>query len=368
MSLAVDIRHQAGAFSLEARFETAGRLTALFGPSGSGKTMLVNLIGGLLKPSDGSISVEGRVLVDRARRIFVPPHKRRIGYVFQDARLFPHLTVRQNLRFGRFFASREGRWADEGAIVDLLGIGHLLERRPALLSGGEKSRVAIGRALLASPRLLLMDEPLAALDENRKREILPFIERLRDELRVPVVYVSHSAAEVARLATDVVVLSQGRVTASGPAETILSRLDLLPPGEEGEGGALITLEAVEALPEWNLTRLRSAAGEWQLGGVSLKSGERVRVRVRARDVMLARTKPEQSSALNVLRGIVSEIAPASEADVLVTLDCNGERVHARVTRFSAQSLAIEPGVEVFAIVKAVSLDRAGMAPRAVVPA
>ena len=216
MSLQVDIRHRLGAFSLDATFETSGRLTALFGPSGSGKTSLVNLIGGLLRPDEGRIVADGRVLVDTAARIFVPKHKRRIGYVFQDARLFPHMTVGQNLRYGRFFTPAAERYSDMDGVVELLGIGHLLDRRPGLLSGGEKQRVAIGRALLASPRLILMDEPLASLDDRRKAEIMPYIERLRDETKIPIVYVSHSVAEVARLATDIVVLDEGKVGGIGP--------------------------------------------------------------------------------------------------------------------------------------------------------
>lgn len=198
MSVSVDIGHHQGSFVLDAAFESTGRLTALFGPSGSGKTSLINAIAGLIRPQRGRIAVDGRVLVDTGDGVFIPKHKRRIGMVFQDARLFPHLSVAANLRYGRWFAPAAERYGDIGAVVELLGIGHLLDRRPAGLSGGEKQRVAIGRALLASPRLLLMDEPLASLDEARKTEILPYIERLRDETKVPIVYVSHSVAEVAR--------------------------------------------------------------------------------------------------------------------------------------------------------------------------
>ena len=243
MSLQVDIRHRLGAFSLDAAFETGGRLTALFGPSGSGKTSLVNLIGGLAAPRRrAGSSPTAACWSIRHARIFVPKHKRRIGYVFQDARLFPHMTVGQNLRYGRFFTPAAERYSDMDGVVELLGIGHLLDRRPGLLSGGEKQRVAIGRALLASPRLILMDEPLASLDDRRKAEIMPYIERLRDETKIPIVYVSHSVAEVARLATDIVVLDEGKVTASGPTSEILQRLDLLPEEERGEGGAVLEMQ------------------------------------------------------------------------------------------------------------------------------
>src|SRR5215467_4454571 len=206
MTLAIDIRHRLGSLQLDAKFDTGGGLVALFGRSGSGKTSIVNIIAGLIRPDHGCVVNDDVVLVDTARGIFVPRHRRRIGYVFQEGRLFPHLTVRQNLLYGRWFAPRAaGRGDDLERVVDLLGIGSLLERRPGRLSGGEKQRVAIGRALLADPRLLLMDEPLASLDEARKGEILPYIERLRDESRIPIVYVSHAIAEVTRLATTIVV-------------------------------------------------------------------------------------------------------------------------------------------------------------------
>lgn len=359
MSLLVDVSFRQGSFALQAGFETAGRLTALFGASGSGKTTLVNLIGGILKPDGGRIVADGRVLVDRSQNVFLPAHRRRIGYVFQDARLFPHLTVRQNLRYGRFFAPRAERWAEEGAVLDLLGIAHLLDRRPAGLSGGEKSRVAIGRALMASPRLLLMDEPLASLDERRKNEILPYMERLRDELNVPIVYVSHSVAEVARLATDVVVLDGGRVTAAGPAASVLERLDLLPPDERREGGALIEARYVGPADAYGLGLFRSRGGEWRLASGPLASGLAVRLRVRARDVMIAVEKPSGLSANNILAGRVIEVEHAAGPEARVTLDCGGDRLVALVTRCSVEALGIRPGRGAFAVVKSASFDRLG---------
>ena len=228
MNLAVDIAHRLGRFDLRATFAAEGNLTALFGRSGAGKTTLVNLIAGLSRPERGRIAIGDVTLVDTAGGIFVPKHRRRVGYVFQEGRLFPHLTVRRNLLYGHWFTPRAERYQRFDRVVELLGIAPLLERRPHSLSGGEKQRVAIGRALLASPRLLLMDEPLAALDEARKAEILPYIERLRDEAKVPIVYVSHSIAEVTRLANTVVVLSEGRVAAAGPAGEVMGRLDLFP--------------------------------------------------------------------------------------------------------------------------------------------
>jgi molybdate transport system ATP-binding protein len=366
VSLEVDVRRRLGGFELAADFASAGRLTALFGPSGSGKTTIVNLIAGLARPDTGRIAVDGRTLVDTEARVFVPAHQRRIGYVFQDARLFPHLTVVQNLAYGRVFTPRAERYADRETVVELLGIATLLQRRPAGLSGGEKQRVAIGRALLASPRLILMDEPLASLDEARKAEILPYIERLRDEAGIPIVYVSHAVGEVARLATDIVVMSAGRAVASGPAAEVLTRLDLLPDGERGETGALLdlTLEAQEE--EFGLSVLRSAAGMWRAPRVEAPTGARVRARVRARDVMLAVEPLAGVSALNVFAGVVREVAAGEAADALVTVDCGGDRLLARVTRRSVAVLGLAPGRKVYAVVKALSFDghnRPGRKPR-----
>jgi molybdate transport system ATP-binding protein len=351
MTVEVDIAHRLGAFRLDAKFSSDGRLIALFGHSGSGKTSLVNLIAGLTRPDEGRIVVDGRALVDTKAGIFVPAHKRRIGYVFQDARLFPHMTVAQNLRYGRFFTPAGERYADFATVVELLGIGHLLDRRPGLLSGGEKQRVAIGRALVASPRLILMDEPLASLDEARKAEILPYIERLRDEANIPVVYVSHSVAEVARLATDIVALAGGRVTASGPAARVMP-LPGLGGGEEGEEeSALIDLEMVAPDDGYGLSLMRSAAG-----------GERLRVRVRARDVMLARERPKDISALNVLAARISAVSEGDGPQALVRLDHGADALVSRVTRRSVAALALEPGAEVFAIVKSVTFDPAAPTP------
>jgi molybdate transport system ATP-binding protein len=218
--LSIDVVKQLGEFSLEASFESQGRVTGLFGASGSGKTSLVNMIAGLLRPDRGTISIDGDILDDTGKGIHVPPWRRRIGYVFQDARLFPHLNVAQNLDYGR----RMNRLAEDPAqhkrVTDLLDIGHLLERRPGRLSGGERQRVALGRALLSKPRLLLLDEPLGALDEGRRAEILPYLVRLRDEAHIPMVYVSHDPAELRQLATQIVLLKNGRVTSFGGVKVL----------------------------------------------------------------------------------------------------------------------------------------------------
>ena len=222
--LTVEIEKRLGDFTLGARFESAGGITAVFGPSGAGKTTLVNAIAGLIAPDRGRIAIDGTVLFDSERRINLPPHRREIGYIFQEGRLFPHFSVSRNLDYGRRMRGLPADAKQLERIVGLLDIGHLLERRPGKLSGGERQRVAIGRALLARPRLLLLDEPLASLDAARKREILPYLERMRDEVGVPMVYVSHQAAELRRIATSVVRLEAGRVAAAGG-------IDLLDPAD-----------------------------------------------------------------------------------------------------------------------------------------
>ncbi|MBL8576420.1 MAG: molybdenum ABC transporter ATP-binding protein [Mesorhizobium sp.] len=358
MSLSVALRHRLGDFRLDVAFESNGRLTALFGPSGSGKTSLVNLLGGLLRPDEGRIVADDRVLVDTSTGIFVPKHKRRIGYVFQDARLFPHMTVSQNLRYGRFFVPNAERYSDLDGVVDLLGIGHLLDRKPGSLSGGEKQRVAIGRALLASPRLILMDEPLASLDDNRKAEIMPYIERLRDETKIPIVYVSHSLGEVARLATDIVVLDAGKVAVSGPAPDVLRRLDLLPAEERSEGGVVLDMRVAGYDATFGMTALTSAAGEIQVTGLDAKPGTMARIRIRARDVIVATERPKGLSALNILPGNVASIRTGADPFADVLIDCNGQHVAARITRQSSDALGLQPGLPVFAIIKSVTFDRA----------
>jgi molybdate transport system ATP-binding protein len=218
--LRVDVTKQLGEFSLQAAFESEGRVTGLFGASGAGKTSLVNMIAGLLRPDRGTIVVDGETLDDSASHLHVPSWRRRIGYVFQDARLFPHLDIRQNLDYGRRMNALADDPAQKKRVTDLLDIGHLLDRRPGKLSGGERQRVALGRALLAKPRLLLLDEPLGALDEGRRAEILPYLVRLRDEARIPMVYVSHDAAEMRQLATQIVLLQRGRVSSFGGVKVL----------------------------------------------------------------------------------------------------------------------------------------------------
>jgi molybdate transport system ATP-binding protein len=357
MTLAFDISHRLGNFQLDARFTTGGGLVALFGRSGAGKTSIINIIAGLIRPDRGRVVTGENVLVDTAQGVFVPRHRRRIGYVFQEGRLFPHLTVRQNLLYGRWFAPQDSRRDDVDHVVNLLDIGLILERRPGRLSGGEKQRVAIGRALLASPSLLLMDEPLASLDEARKAEVLPYIERLRDQSRVPIVYVSHSIAEVTRLASSIVLLSDGKVAAAGPTSEIMHRLDLFPLTGRAEAGAVIEATVERHDAAFGLTELHSRAGRWRLPQLDVEVGARVRLRVRARDVMLAKSEPSDLSALNALPGVIAAVGGGDGPIVEVRLDCNGEALIARLTRYSVERLGLTPGARIYALVKSVALDR-----------
>ena len=363
--LSVAVRHRFGDFQLDAAFDSPGGLTALFGRSGAGKTSLINAIAGLFRPEEAQIVVDGEVLTDSERGVFMPVRRRRIGYVFQEGRLFPHLTVRQNLLYGRWFAPKGGSAGDFDHVVDLLGIGALLGRRPANLSGGEKQRVAIGRALLSRPRLLVMDEPLASLDEARKSEILPYIERLRDDSAVAIVYVSHAIAEVTRLATTMVVLSHGRVAAVGPTAAIMGRLDLFPLTGRAEAGAILATRVAEHDLTFGLTTLRAAAGRLRVPHLDLPLGSALRVRIRARDVMIALAPPEGLSALNVLPGVVAEIGGGGGPIVDIRLDCTGEALIARLTRRSVEGLGLVPGRRVYAVIKSIAFDHhafAGIGP------
>jgi molybdate transport system ATP-binding protein len=362
--LEVDIEHRLADFALDIHFHAGRGLTALFGRSGGGKTSVVNAIAGLLRPRRGRIVMDGSVLLDTERGISVPSHRRRVGYVFQEGRLFPHLTVRQNLLFGRWFApARERRAASLDDVVDLLGIASLLDRRPGRLSGGEKQRVAIGRALLASPRLLLMDEPLASLDARRKDEILPYLERLRDEAGVPIVYVSHSIAEVARLATTIVLISGGRVHAVGPVREVMGRAELYPLAGRFEAGAVLGVRIAAHDPHWNLTELIGDFGKLTVPRLDAPVGAALRVRIRARDVILAITRPTGISALNVLAAEVERLVSIEEGALEVQLRLGGERLLARVTRRSGEALGLAIGREVFAVIKTVAIDRRSLSRR-----
>lgn len=351
-----------GDFTLDVDLVLPGRgVTAIFGQSGSGKTTLLRCFAGLAKPSHGRLSIDGAVWQDTADGTFVPTHKRPLGYVFQEASLFAHLTVAANLRFGLHRIARAARQVDLTHAADLLGIGHLLQRMPAGLSGGERQRVAIARALLTSPRILLLDEPLASLDEKRKREILPYLERLHDELDIPVLYVSHAPDEVARLADHLVLLDRGRVTASGPIAATLARLDL--PAAIADDASVVIQGFVAGYdPDYALLTLTLPGGRTPLRIVHapLPAGQPMRVVVRARDVSLTLRAPEQTSFLNVLPATVVGVAPAAHpAQVMVRLDIEGTPLLTRITRYSHDYLQLAVGKKLWAQVKAVSLMGSG---------
>jgi molybdate transport system ATP-binding protein len=351
----VDVGLDLGTFKLDVAFADGQGITALFGQSGSGKSLTLNLIAGLLRPDRGFIKLDGEPLVDVAKRIFEPPHRRRIGLVFQDSNLFPHMSVKQNLLYGRWFAPKLSREIEFDAVVDTLGIGGLLSRRPALLSGGERQRVAIGRALLSCPRLLLFDEPLAALDMARKLEIMPLIEHIRDEFKVPIVYVSHAVEEVMRLAAVVVVLEGGKVKAIGepnevfgaPASSLEDRFDR---------SSVLTVTVGAENAAYGLTQLKHPAGTIWLAGPAGPPGRSVRILVHASDVMLATTPPSGVSVRNVLSGAIESIGtngPFAMAEI--ALD-GGGRLAAVATRQAMDELHLRHGSRVFALIKSTALD------------
>jgi molybdate transport system ATP-binding protein len=302
-----DIEAERGKFALKVQFESDARLVGLFGPSGSGKTTLIHLIAGLVRPTRGRIEIDGQTLFDSGRNIDVPARRRRVGLVYQDSLLFPHLSVRQNVGFGHFFTPKPERRIPYRSVLEILGIGTLLDRRPGTLSGGERQRVALARALLASPRILLLDEPLASLDFDRKVEIMNLIERLRDEFRIPILYVSHAIEEVSRLAGHVVVLRDGRVAGAGPAADALSQSN--------------------------------------------------RVVIRATDVAVATSRPSDLSVRTILCGTIAAIQSASGALCLVEVAlAGGGRLAASLTRLAVSELALAEGTRVYALIKAVAID------------
>jgi len=362
----VDVEKRLGDFQLAAKFDVpAAGITALFGRSGAGKTSLVNAFAGLLRPDRGRIAVEGDVLFSSEDGIDRPPERRRLGYVFQEDRLFPHYSVRGNLTYGMRGRPRDPALSID-AVVGLLRLEPLLARQPRDLSGGEKQRVAIGRALLADPLLLLMDEPLASLDHSHRAEILPFIERLRDSLRIPIIYVSHAMEEIVRLADALVLISEGRVAAVGPVEELTSRLDLRPLTGRYEAGAVIRATVAGSDKTFGLTELAFPGGRMRVPHLGLPLGTTVRARIRARDVALALQQPVGISILNVFAGRVVEIAADQGVLVDVRLDIGKPDrpvpLWARVTARSAHELGLEIGKPVFALVKSVALDRMSFSP------
>jgi molybdate transport system ATP-binding protein len=361
--LKVKVVKRRDGFALDANFEapTPG-VVALFGRSGCGKTTTTNIISGLLEADEARIELDGQVLEDTSAGIRVQPERRRIGYVFQDGRLFPHMSVLGNLRYGmtraghgvRGVSSTAGQTIELGPIVSLLGLERLLHRRPNQLSGGERQRVSLGRALLSQPRLLLLDEPLAALDAARREEVLPYLERLRDNLSIPMVYVSHQFDEVLRLATHVVLMDAGRVLAQGA----LNEISLVPALRDIVGadsvGAVLDGVVTGADASCGMADLRVGTGVLNVNVRGAGVGDRVRVQLLARDIILAVEAPRGLSVRNELRGVVVELVEDEADGVLVTVDVGGANVLSRVTRGAVGALGLRVGVTVWVLVKAVS--------------
>ncbi len=347
--LEVALQHRYPGFDLDVGFTAPAGLTALFGRSGAGKTTVIKAVAGLLRVDQARVVLNGEVVSVR------PAHQRRLGVVFQEARLFPHLNVRQNLLYGQWFSGKSSGLG-LGEVVELLGLEALLTRRPEGLSGGEKQRVAIGRALLSRPAMLLMDEPLAGLDHARKAEILPYLERLRDAAGLPVLYVSHALPEVARLATTIVVLEAGRVRRAGPAAGILADPELAPALGLREAGSVITARLVSQEAD-GLSRLETAAGPVWLPRVEALVGAVLHLRIPAHEVILALVRPGGLSALNILPVVVAAVRIGEGPGAIVQVRLGEEALLVRITRRSAEAMGLAPGMQCFAVLKSVALAR-----------
>lgn len=354
MTLDVHIRHRFGDFALDVAFEAGPGITALFGRSGAGKTTVINAVAGLLRPEAGHVRLGAATLFDASSGAYVPPARRNLGYVFQDARLFPHLSVGDNLMFGaRYAADNPGPSLDD--VVALLGLEALLDRAPNTLSGGEKQRVALGRALLSRPQMLLMDEPLANLDGPRKLEILPYLERLRDgPLGLPILYVSHAVDEVARLADTLVLIQDGQVRTHGPLFDVLADPAAVPLLGVREAGAVIEAD-VTGHDGDGISTLTISAGTLELPGVQAPIGTRVRLRVLAQDVILSLDRPDGLSSVNVLPVVIDDIHPGDGPGAAIALVAGKDRLLARVTARAVRDLRLRKGMRCYAILKATTV-------------
>lgn len=349
--LHIDVKKQLGTLPLEAHLDIPSQgVTALFGLSGSGKSSLINLVSGLINPDEGVIALNDRELFNSAENVCVPINQRNIGYVFQDARLFPHYTVNGNLRYGMKNTSKD----EFNYIVELLGIGHLLKRYPITLSGGEKQRVAIGRALLTDPEILLMDEPLSALDLLRKRELMNYLERLSKEINIPILYVTHSLDELLRLAERVVLLANGKVEAYDVLESIWDSPLFLPWKQENEQSAVLSLPVFMHNPSYKMTALSIGDQNIWINQVEAQINEKVRICIHSSDVSISLNKVEQSSIRNTLYGRIVKILDL-ENRVDLKLDIGGKHLWASISKWSFHDLALQEGQLVYAQIKAISV-------------
>lgn len=353
--LELDFSQRLGDLNLEVKASLPAQgITAIFGLSGAGKTSLINAVSGLTRLQQGRIILNGRTLVDTSRGICLPPEKRRIGYVFQDARLFPHYRVRGNLQYGMAASMR----SQFDSIVELLGIAPLLHRLPLTLSGGEKQRVAIGRALLTAPELLLMDEPLASLDLPRKRELLPYLERLAQDVNIPILYVSHSMDEILRLADQVMVLDNGQVRAVGGLEAVWASSALRPWLQREDQISVLKVSVLEHHPRYAMTALALGDQRLWVGSIDAAIGKALRIRINAADVSLVLQPPLNSSIRNILPAKVVECLEV-EGQVEVKLTVAENTLWARISPWARDELAIQPGLRLYAQVKSVSISREG---------
>ena len=349
--LHIDVKKQLGTLPLEAHLDIPSQgVTALFGLSGSGKSSLINLVSGLINPDEGVIALNDRELFNSAENVCVPINQRNIGYVFQDARLFPHYTVNGNLRYGMKNTSKD----EFNYIVELLGIGHLLKRYPITLSGGEKQRVAIGRALLTDPEILLMDEPLSALDLPRKRELMNYLERLSKEINIPILYVTHSLDELLRLAERVVLLTNGKVEAYDVLENIWESPLFLPWKQENEQSAVLSLPVFMHNPSYKMTALSIGDQNIWINQVEAQINDNVRICIHSSDVSISLNKVEQSSIRNTLYGRIVKILEL-ENRVDLKLDIGGKHLWASISKWSFHDLALQLGQLVYAQIKAISV-------------
>lgn len=357
--LTVDVRRRMGSFELAAAFTAGQGITVLFGPSGAGKSALLSIIAGASRPDTGTIVLDGEPLFDDAQGVDQPPEARGVGWVFQDARLFPHLTVEENLRYGLRRTRGRQSYIGFDEVLAALGLEGLLTRRPRHLSGGEAQRIALGRALLGQPRLLLLDEPLTALDAARKTEILRLVEGIRDRFGVPMIYVTHSLGETVRLADRLVVLQAGRVAAEGCLSDVLAQADIPALAERADVGAAVEAVVDRHDPERGVTVARASAVEWVCPHLDAPVGARVRLAVLARDVIIALVRPMGLSARNIIYVRIDVLTPRPDGAILVRLLAEDQPLLALVTPDSVDALGLRPGLEAWAVVKSVALEGVG---------